>query len=215
MISVLLPTIRPTHIVAALDSLRAAGAGVVYEIVVVADFPAASVLECRDPWTHLHIHWIEAPRQGVIPAIATAEQAATGDYLFVFNDESQLVAGGLKRLLDEAERKPGGIVTPRHVPTFPFRYYGKPFAPFPFVHRYVVAKLGGLFDPIYHAFYADPDFCLRAHAAGVPIHTVEDVVLTHTNRHDAAHMASVDKYLAADRALFRSRWDHLGAFADP
>lgn len=210
MISVLLPTIRPHLITRAVQSIGPAAAGVPYEVVVVADFDA-DLVAIGDP----NVRWLISRRYGVIDAINVAQRHARGEYLFVFNDESVLEPGALRRLYETAQQEPKSLLSPRHLPPFNFSYYGKPFAAFPFVHRDVVAELGGLFDPTFKGFYADPDFSLRAHAKGVPIRIVDDAVLRHANNHDEPHHASVSAYLEQDRAVFRSRWDHLGEFRDP
>jgi len=213
-ISVLLPTIRPHLVGRAVGSIAPAAGSVSHEIIVVADFPTQALGAIR-PAIETQCRWIQRERRGVIDAVNVACAAAQGEYWFLFNDESWLERGSLERLYREALASPGAIVTPQHLPPFPFVYYGKPFAPFPFVHRDTVAQLGGLLDPAFKGFYADPDFSLRAHAAGVPIRTVHDAILRHANRHDAPHEQMVSDYLLADRATFRSRWDHLGEFADP
>lgn len=205
MISVLLPTIRPHLIGRALACLDAAAGEVPYEAVVVADFDR--------PAGFTQGQWIQQERRGVIDAVNIACAHARGDWWFLFNDESVLDPLALQKLHEAAA--PALIVTPRHEPRFPFIYYGKPFAPFPFAHRGLIAALGGLLDPVYRGFYADPDFSLRAHEAGVPIVTVEDAVLRHSNRHDAAHQAMVNAYLQGDRAIFARRWAHLGELRDP
>jgi len=206
MISILLPTIRPHLYRRAVDSIARAAGLVKYEVIVVADFGPENLPKTT---------WIVRERRGVIDAIYLATLEATGDYLFVFNDESVLDVGSLESLYYYALTNPGKVLTPHHVPSFNFSYYGKPFAAFPFVHRDVVKKLGGLFDPAYRGFYADPDFSMRAHAAGVPIEVVHSATIRHCNEHDTPHWQSVSKYLDADRALFRSRWDHFGPFMDP
>lgn len=213
-VTVLLPTIRPHLVSRAIDSIRHAAQSVSYEVVVVADFPA-EVLGCCSPVGHLHVNWIRHERNGVVDAVKVACEMAQGEFWFLFNDESVLEPQALDLLHAEALRTPGEILAPKHLPAFPFTYYGLPFAPFMFVHRDLVRQLGGLLDTRYRGFYADPDFSLRAHAAGIPIREVSGAVLRHANKHDAPHHAAVDAYLAADRASFRARWDHLGEFRDP
>lgn len=214
MISILLPTVRPHLVMRAIASIGPACGALVYEIVVVADF-GVEALGCCAPEAHLHVRWIQEPRRGVIAAINTAYRAAKGEYIFLFNDESTLEPDAISLLHAEAKRTPEAIVSPRHEPRFPFRYYGLDFVPFPFARRDLLDRLGGLMDPVYKGFYADPDLSMRAHAAKVPLRVIDRAVLHHTNRHDAPHQASVDAYLLADRSTFRARWDHLGEFADP
>lgn len=211
MISVLLPTIRPHLWHRAFASIVPAAGSVPFEVVVVADFQRPFFGDDVHCWWQ----WWERPRNGVVDAVNVAYDAARGDYLFLFNDESTLDPGALELLYHAAEAEPWTIWSPKHLPPFPFVYYGKPFVPFPFAHRDVFKKLGGMLDPVYRGFYADPDLSLRAHAQGVPLRIVEGAVLRHCNDHDYAHQQMVGAYLAADREVFRRRWDYLGEFRDP
>ncbi len=180
MISILFPTIRPDLARVALASVEAACAGVSFEVIVVADFPPSAMGETT-PCPHLR--WIQRERQGVIDAVNVAVREARGEYLFTLNDQSTLDTGALAALYTAAVYDPHAILTPVHLPPFSFVYYGKPFAPFPFAHRDLFERLGGFLDPVYRAFYADPDLALRADAAGVPVKTVRQSVIRHNNNH--------------------------------
>jgi hypothetical protein len=131
----------------------------------------------------------------------------------VTNDETIPEPDCLLHLYQAAVMHPGSLLTPRHLPPFDFRYYGLPFAPFPFASRALFERLGGLFDPAYKGFYADPDLGMRAHAAGVPIEEVPHAAIHHHNVNDKSEQWNA--YFDADRATFRARWDHLGEFCDP
>lgn len=207
MISVLLPTVRPHLLESAFASIEPAANGAPYEVVVIADFPEAFV--------HAKLQWVERARLGVVDALNAGMGVARGEYIFSFNDESQLDASALESLFVEAETQPRRILTPKHLPPFNFSYYGKMFAPFPFVHRDVLAKIGGIADPVFRAFYADPDLSLRAYACGVPVEILDKAIIRHANNHDVAHQRNVNAYLEADREVFKKRWAHLGEFCDP
>lgn len=207
MISVLLPTVRPHLVKRSLGSIGPAAGRWPYEVVVVADFKST----VDDP----RVRWIQRDRYGVVDAVNVACAEARGDHWFLFNDESTLDPKALQILHDEAVAHPGQLLAPRHEPPFPFAYYGLEFVAFPFAHRSVIQQLGGLLDPAYRGFYADPDLSMRAHAQGVPVRTVDAAVIRHANKHDQPHQDSVSAYLLADRAEFRKRWDHLGEFRDP
>ena len=206
LISIILPTVRPALIVDCLASLTAAASLVPpTEIIVVADF--------EPPIEHQP--WILRDRRGPIDAIHLGYQAARGDYVFVTNDEARLEVDALLLLYQDAVMIPGRLLSPTHLPPFPFAYYGRPFVPFPFAHRDVFDALGGLFDPAFKAFYADPDLSMRAHAAGVPVHVVASAAIHHHNGTDGPKEQNWMAYIDRDRAVFRARWDHLGAFRDP
>lgn len=207
MISVILPSIRPHLVKRAFDSIAPAAAYVKHQVVVVADFGPEDWPNCT---------WIVRERRGPIDAINLAMHEVTGEWLFLMNDESTLGVGSLASLYTYSLMHPDRVLTPTHIPPFNFSYYGKQFAPFPFVHVDVVKKLGGFFDLAYQGFYADPDFSLRAHAHGIPVEEVGDAAIHHTHHgDDDSKRQRWDAHFDADRATFRSRWDHLGAFADP
>jgi glycosyltransferase involved in cell wall biosynthesis len=206
VISILLPSVRPEKLPAAMACIPAAVGSVSYEVVVVADF---------GPEEYPHTRWIVRPRKGVIDAVHAAYEASEGEYVFLFNDESQLEPGSLQLLYLAAVTDPWRVLTPYHHPPFNFQYYGLLFAAFPFVRRDLVDELGGFLDPSFKAFYADPDFSMRAHAKRIPVEVLHSAMIRHTNRHDDSHQRNLDAYLANDRALFRARWDHLGTFCDP
>jgi GT2 family glycosyltransferase len=206
-ISVLLMTIRPHLFMKALESIGPAAGTLSYEVVIIADFDQPHDLPptCR---------WVRRERHGVVDAVNVGCAHARGEYFFIINDESYLAQGALERLYHAAQHDPRAIYAPQHQPYYKFVYYGIDFAPFPFVRQDVVRELGGLLDPAYKAFYADPDLSLRAHAKGVPIRVVEDATIYHHNGHDASKAEHLARYRAGDQATFRARWDHLGLFRD-
>lgn len=208
MISILLPSVRPHLIRRALDSIPEAAGTIAYEIIVIADF-------VLDGPPIKHCTWLTRERRGVVDALNAGMAHAQGEYVFSFNDESVLDRNALQFLYDEAEDDEVRILTPQHLPIFNFSYYGISFAPFPFVQCELLEALGGIADPAFRAFYADPDLSLRAHAQGIPVQVVEDAIIRHCNDHDQPHHENVSTYLTADRAAFRVRWDHLGEFRDP
>jgi hypothetical protein len=210
MISVILPTVRPHLFERCLASLAAKDVAV--EVVVVADFP-------RPPEVSLDsqniVVWVERPRAGTVDAVNAGASIVRGDWRLVLSDEARLDVGCLDALWHEGLKDRMRLLTPRHLPPFDFAYYGRQFAPFPYAHRDLIMRLGGLFDPAFRSFYADPDLGMRAHAAGFPVVTVEAAVVHHHQEHDLTHVESVAKWFDADRAAFRERWDHLGRFQDP
>lgn len=217
VISVILPTVRPHLIKKAMDSIGLAAAHVPCQTVVVADF-GAEALGCFDHVHHYNCTWIERPRAGVMDAILAGMNYARGEYIFSFNDESVLGKDALAILHREAVANPRQILTPRHEPYYNFVYYDRIFAPFPFASRALLDELGGVVDPIYKAFAADPDLSLRGYAKGVPTRIVEDAVIYHSNNADgvdAVHQHNVNTYLHDDRENFKRRWAHLGEFKDP
>jgi len=213
MISVLLPTVRPNLIERCFASIEPACGSVPYEVVVIADFDpfnlAGFSLAALERCT-----WIMRERRGVINAVNEACTYARGSHWFVFNDESVLDDGALETLYVEALKSPRVLLGPEHVPHYTFQYYGRQFIPFPFAHRELFAELGGVFDPVFKSFYADPDLGMRAHAAGIQMRVVDGAIIRHNNGQDNAKVENMARYMSSDQATFRARWAHLGVFCD-
>lgn len=209
MMSVLLPTIRPALIENCLLALSVA-MPTNAEVIVVADFPRTSEIPTQ---------WLVRPRRGTVDAINEAYRAAVGDVVFLTNDEAVVAPDALTRLEAEIARDDRQLLSPRHVPAFPFVYYGRPFAAFPCASKAFINEINDgtwLLDPAYRAFYADPDLSMKVHAAGLPVCEVHDAVLTHFNNQGAlGHQENISAYLAADRQTFGARWAHFGELVDP
>lgn len=213
MISVLLPTVRPARAAHAVGNLLSHSRDVPLEIIVVSDFTAESVGVY--PGESGCVKWYVRGRKGVIDAINVAYGVSTGDVIFLTNDQTTCRPDCLRLLHDAGMARPDVLWTPRHEPYYPFYYYGKFFAAFPCAHRSLVTKLGHFLDPVYRAFYADPDLSMRAYAAGVPIDEVVGATIDHHNTMDDTSRSAREAYLLEDRETFRARWDYLGDFRDP
>jgi GT2 family glycosyltransferase len=220
MISVILPSIRPDRVQRTLENLVQCATRADLEILVVADYMPSipAPLGVRTQWIH-------RARGGTVDAVNAGYTAASGEHVFITNDETTLDVDCLAVLEGCAKREPEAIYTPRHRPQFNFSYYGKTFAAFPFAHRDVFKKAAywtsdpaydHLFDPAYRCFYADPDLSLRAQAVGIPIVEVTATSLAHRNSsRRAGHQENRLMYLYRDQQVFRARWDFLGEFKDP
>ena len=210
MLSVLLPSIRPNLIKDVITNLLEASQRDL-EIIIVADHLPIFQLNSK-------VKWYTQERGGTVPAINLAYQMSQGEYIFLMNDESVIQKNGLDVLEDFAKDKIA-LITPKHLPFFPFYYYHKLFAAFPFVNRKDLKQITGgefFFNPELHSFYADPDQSMRAWEKNIPVIECDKVILQHTNnwsREDT--QSNIKNYFQLDREIFRKRWDYLGPFNDP
>lgn len=212
MITVVLPSVRPHNIERAVNSITKACQREQLELIIVADFVNEELSKRND------ILWIHnKERGGVITAMNEGLGYARGDYLFCTTDEAVITENGLDNLKDFCVENNDNILTcPRHIPYYPFYYYKKFFAAFPFAHRSLIEKIGGFFDPAYKSFYADPDLSMRAYQHGIEVKECRWVaVVHHNNMQCQAHKHNVSTYVEADREFFKQRWAHLGEFIDP
>lgn len=209
MISILLPSIRPRNLEQTLVRLLVGQEGCDFEIITVTDFEVYPLPE--------KVISIRSERKGCIDAICKAEAMASGEYIIVLSDQSYISDGGLQEMMYSSRFYNDRVIISQHtIPESKLEYYGKYFAPYPFVHRSVIKELGGLFLPCYKSFYADPDFSMRGHEAGIRIVKVDHVSIIRPNMMDYSnHTYNFNKYADADRELFKKRWEHLGEFSDP
>ena len=137
---------------------------------------------------------------------------------------AELTPNGLNMMEDYSKLYGDSIiVNQRTTPETKLEYYGKVFAPYPFVHRSIIEKLGGFFDPKYKGFYSDPDFSLRAHEKGIRIIKCPNVTVKRNSPQRflglrlnyAGHKENISKYFEADRETFIKSWKHLGEFNEP
>ncbi len=211
MISIILPSIRSDNLKWALGNLRMNQIHTDYEVICPIDF------QMEAPCSKVKI-LLEPERKGVIDAINVGLKQAQGDYIYITNDQSNLSPDGLNQLVKFSKSKGDVALTgPKDVENFQFKYYDRWFVAYPFIHRTVLNSIGGHFDPIYRAFYADPDLSLRAHVRNIP---VEDCTLAVNKRYHSGlmnydgHQDSCNKYFAQDKSTFINRWKHLGEYKD-
>lgn len=215
-VSILLPSVRPLELSNCLRLIHLAAKGLLYEIIIVADFEQPS-----EYIYHRETQWVYRPlKEGPIKAICEAESRANGEYLFLLSDEDRLSPESLIKLYKRSEEHRlrgekvilvpwcGGTMTDEQYMKI-FSYYGKLFCPFPFIKRTLAQELGGLLDPLFGAHYADPDLGMRAHSKGVKILNQKDIPIGHNNSMTCPiHQFNVKEYFQKDEDLFKSRWDN-------
>lgn len=213
LVSILLPTVRPDLARQSLAAMNEACEGAACEVVVVADFPLDIFGNSLSALT-MPLIWIKRERRGTVDAANAALKHARGEWVFLTNDETIIQPGAVKAMLAVAWTSHYCLWAPQHVPAYTFQYFGKPFVPFPFVHKDLLAQVGGLFDPAYKCFYADPDLSLRVYDKGFSVQTIDGAAVHHANGQDEAKLLNMQQYMAGDQATFRARWSHLGEFCD-
>jgi hypothetical protein len=211
MISALLPTIRPDNVPHTINSMLV-GAPDDLEILVMADFKPNFKLDKKVRW------FIESERNGVVSALNDLHTVAKGDFYFSLNDESQ-ISGYHLGMMEEYYKGRLVVGSPRQIPDFPFFYYKKQFAAFPFVSRETLTAICDnkwFMDPVYGSFFADPDLSMQAWEKGIPVEICHNAELYHNNNDGAeGHFRNVMLQLPKDKETFQERWKHLGEFVEP
>jgi hypothetical protein len=203
-LSLVLPSLFPNAAHRAIANLRATTRGVDYEILAVTPF------EISGP----NIRWIreEAPR-GVIPAHAAAYAAMTGDMLVALADDVILADNwAAAALATFREREAGrshfclGLHQTNFVLSTVFGIY---FPFFAVIRRPTLAAIGGYYDPIFVAHYADPDLALRVWKAGGRCERTPIPLISRVDREGVEAVdPPVRSSASAERAkaVFAERW---------
>jgi GT2 family glycosyltransferase len=214
LVSILLPSIRPDLFRIRMKEYARLDLPGPCEVVVVSD---RSDLDVTPTHPDIAIRLFTQPRAGTIPATNLAFAKSEGDYVVAMNDETELHSQFLKALYaaGEAQNGDGLFSAVLTNASCHHDYYGIFFAIYPFGSKKFFRRINGtseyMFDPVYHCFYADPDFSIRAHEAGFDVVNIADALCTHRNVKEAdGHSFNWHTYYKVDRQTFVTRWAHLG-----
>jgi glycosyltransferase involved in cell wall biosynthesis len=163
------------------------------------------------------VHVRELKREGVIKAVTCGYEQSKGQYIIVMADDNratphwvtnmiafmrphddEIFEGRFRHLLASGEQHESTV-------------YGKLFACFFCIRRDKIARVGGLFDCCYKAFWADPDLSLRVWHNGGRVETCPNAWVYSANYDDEIHIASVSTYFDHDQEAFFQRWYHIYA----
>lgn len=209
LISVILPSLRPSQLAQCLASIHRYTVGIDYEVVVVSPFDI-------EPHPNV-VHVKEARSEGVYKAVANGYEQVKGEYIIHMPDDSrptpfwaanmiafmspyddELFEGNFRHFDARGERPEPGI-------------YGKLYAPFLCIRRDKADRIGGLMDCYYKSFWGDLDLSLRVWHNGGRVETCPNAWVYHADCNDDAYKSSYSSYFVHDREAFIRRWHHIYA----
>jgi len=162
-ISILLPSLRPMAALACCNAFRDTQPDVDYEIVLVAPFKIDD----------LKTRWIEEQTpKGVNAAMNLAHSAAIAPVVAFWADDAKPALGCLAAALDCLAAMPPPAIAalrmryPNGAEANQWAVYGQHYACFGAIRKDDALAVGGLFDPRFHSYWADPDLALRVVGAG-------------------------------------------------
>ncbi len=206
-VSITLPSLRPEAVLQRIKQFSMTNKGVDYEIIVVSPFP---VKEERV------IHVYEKEPSGNVPAHNIACKNSSGEYIVYWSDDIYPTANCLANMLRfvKSKEKPfiGAFRLRRQgQEKTQWTVYGKLYAPIGCVSRKTLDLIGQYFDPVYRAYWADPDMCLRTWEKGGRVEVCPDALVEDANMMDEVRGKSWDRFFAKDTETFFNRWhDKLG-----
>lgn len=210
LVSIVLPSLRPSQLAQCLASIHHYTVGIDYEVVVVSPF---------DIETHPNVvHVKETRSEGIYRAVARGYERAKGEYIIHIPDDcratplwaaniisfmrphdDEIFEGSFRRFNVKEERAEQG-------------HYGKLIAPFICIRRDKVPLIGGLMDCYYKSFWADPDLSLRVWHNGGRVETCPNAWVYYPDRRvDEVYESSYNSYFTRDQEAFIQRWYHIYA----
>lgn len=202
-ISVILPSVRPDGVAKRVREFALANSGVDYELLVISTFPVAG---------ERVVHIPEGERTGTVRPCNLAYAQARGQYIVLWSDDVVPGKDCLRQMLAFVKRRPAPFIgafrfkTRRGLMGGQHAAYGKMFACFGCASRATLEAIGGLFDPALHCHFPDVDMGLRVWAQGGSVAVCPDAWILWDGDKDGTFSENMDKYFAADSAVFLERW---------
>jgi len=207
-ISVILPSIRLEEVLQRIKEFSITNQDSDYEIIVVSPFPVKG---------DKVVHIAEEPL-GCIHAHNTAYKNSSGKYIAYWGDRASPTTNCLSNMLNFVKSN-----TDPFIGSFRFKdsrggrerrqwtVYGKLYAAFGCASRNTINIIGGYFDPIFKAYWVDPDMCLRTWEHGGKVEICPNAWLEVNTFADQIAINNWGKYFDADKEAFFNRWhDKLG-----
>lgn len=128
---------------------------------------------------------------GMGKAINMGLRAATGDFIVVANNDTELIKGSLSAICDD-----GAVTYPNEGQVGAF--YCMP--------RWVLDKVGNYDEQFEIGYYEDTDLALRWQQAGVPIKLVSSIEVKHPGGTTLNTLTDRDEIVSKNAAKFREKW---------
>lgn len=133
---------------------------------------------------------------GMGKALNMGFEIANGDYLVMCSNDCYLVRGSLEDLCD-----PDAITVPADVPG----QYNQPRSFYCMPH-WVYDKVGGYDEQFIPAYFEDDDIINRWREAGIPLKTVQGVVIKHSPGTTMDKLPNRDEVFVINQARYRQKW---------
>jgi len=202
-ISIILPSLRPEMVLKRINEFSVTNPGADYEIVVVSPFAVKG-----DRVVH-----IEEEPMGCVHAHNTAYKNSSGKYIAYWGDRATPTANCLSEMLNFIKSNTDPFIgsfrlkdDKRGRERTQWAIYGKLFAAFGCASRKTIEIAGGYFDPIFKAWWVDPDLCLRAWERGGKVKICPNAWITIDISSDKIAGDNWSKYFLKDQETFFNRW---------
>lgn len=202
-ISILLPSIRPELARRRIEEFATVAAAVDYEIVLVSPFTV------ENPRV---VHVPELERRGVMHAMNVAYRAASGHHIVLWSDDARPMAGALENILRYVGRHPAPMLAGFRLRDASGReseqwsVYGRLYVGWLCAAKETIDAAGGLFDPAFRNYWADPDLSLRMYEIGGQVVVCPDAWIEVEQVDDKVKQTNLSASFSRDTETFFRKW---------
>ena len=206
-ISILLPSLRPQSVSRVVREFFLTNATIDYEIIVVSPFQVEGKRV---------IHVFEKERQGVIHAINEAYRNASGEYIVVWSDDASPENRCLQLMLDFVKAHSTPFVAGFSLKDIKedkeleqWSVYGKLYVGWLCATKKTLDAVGGLFEPSYKNYWADPDLSLRVWSKGGEVAVCPNAWIKIEQIVDQVKAENIESSFDGDTKTFFDRWHEM------
>ncbi|BEV73307.1 hypothetical protein THUN1379_27890 [Paludibacterium sp. THUN1379] len=202
-ISILLPSIRPELAKQRISEFAEHIHQIDYEVVLVSPFSV-------DLPRVVHIQ--ENERRGVIHAMNEAYKAASGEMVVLWSDDAKIQPQAIENIVKFTKSQDGLFAagfrkkdeTGRE--SEQWSVYGKLYVGWLCATKKTIDAAGGLFDPVFRNYWADPDLSLRIHAMGGSVQVCQNAWIEIAQAEDVVKQANLASSFEKDTETFFAKW---------
>lgn len=202
-VSILLPSLRPDAVALKVKQFQETNPDMDYELVVVSPFEIVG---------EKVVHVLETERRGVIHAINQAYTHAQGKFIVLWSDDATPEAGCLKAIIEFVKGKQTPFLASfrrrdiRGVEHEQWAVYGKLYAGWLCADRATFELVGGLFNPAYRNYWADPDLSLRVWENGGEVAVCREAWINVEQINDQVKSENLKSSFEIDTETFFGYW---------
>lgn len=202
-ISIILPSIRPEIILQRINEFSITNRDLDYEIIVVSPFTVKG-----DKVVH-----IKEGQLGFGHAANTGYKFSSGKYVVYWGDRISPTINCLSNMLNFVKSNPDPFIGSFRMKDSRSKreiaqgcVYGKLFPTYPCASKNTINIIGGLIDPIFEHYWADPDMGLRTWEHGGKVEICPDAWLEKETYDDEIVSNNTKKFFDSGAETFFNRW---------
>jgi GT2 family glycosyltransferase len=203
-ISIILPTLRKDEALKRIKEFEMTNENIDYEIIVISPF----YVEGKKIKQVL-----EKTPQGVIAAMNKGYEIASAHYVCWWSDAASPTQNCLLNMINFLKTKHSPFIGAFRIKNIhgrelsQWKAYERLYACWGCASKETINTVGGLFDPVFHSYFADPDLGLRVWEKGGVVAVCPDAyIIINRIPGDKFRKFHKEKYFQNDMQIFFNRW---------